>query len=249
MNLAEFFAEHNKIALAFSGGVDSSYLLYAALHYGATVKAYYVKSAFQPEFELLDAGRLQRELNADVDVIEVDVLNNSQITDNPANRCYYCKKRIFDAILTSAAEDGFTEIMDGTNASDDINDRPGFVALQEMKVLSPLRECGITKAEVRRLSEEAGLFTCDKPSYACLATRISTGDKITAEKLAITEDAEVFLSEMGFKDFRVRMDSDGAARIQLKEDQWDLYEEQEDIITYRLSLNYSRVYLDREVKR
>ena len=119
MNLQEFFAENPRVAIAFSGGVDSSYLLYAALHYGARARAYYVNSAFQPAFELEDARRLAGELNADMKVLPVDVLASETVTANPPDRCYHCKQMIFRTILAAAEADGFTVLLDGTNASDD----------------------------------------------------------------------------------------------------------------------------------
>ena len=205
MDLKDFFRENPKVALAFSGGVDSAYLLYAAGESGASVRAYYVKSAFQPRFELEDARRLAGELGADMRILEEDVLADAQVASNPRDRCYHCKKRLFTAIAKAAAEDGFSVLMDGTNASDDAGDRPGMRALRELEVRSPLRECGLTKAEIRRLSKEAGLFTWDKPAYACLATRIPTGAEITEERLCRTERAESYLASVGLRDFRVRM--------------------------------------------
>ena len=181
MDLNEFFKEHNKVALAFSGGVDSSYLLYAAIKSGAQVRAYYVNAAFQPQFELDDATRLAKQLNADMKVLTADVLSNETVVQNPADRCYHCKNVIFNMILAEAKKDGFTVLMDGTNASDAEGDRPGMRALRELCVYSPLRICGLTKAEIRRRSKEAGLFTWDKPAYACLATRIPTNERITAD--------------------------------------------------------------------
>ena len=168
MDLKEFFRQHPKAAIAFSGGVDSSYLLYAALQCGADVRAYYVKGAFQPQFELDDAQRLARDIHAPMTVLRADVLRDETVTANPANRCYYCKKVVFSSIAQAALADGYTVLLDGTNASDDAGDRPGMRALQELQVLSPLRLCGLTKPEIRRLSKEARLFTWDKPAYACL---------------------------------------------------------------------------------
>ncbi|MFR4278111.1 MAG: asparagine synthase-related protein [Oscillospiraceae bacterium] len=179
MTLQEFFAENPRAAIAFSGGVDSSYLLYAAVQCGADVHAYFAKTAFQPQFELDDAQRLAESVGAKLTVLELDALSSEDVARNPANRCYYCKQNIFGNLKRAAAEDGFTLILDGTNASDDAGDRPGMRALREMDVRSPLRECGLTKAEIRRLSHEAGLFTWDKPAYACLATRVPTGTRIT----------------------------------------------------------------------
>ena len=147
MTLQEFFGAHPKAALAFSGGVDSSYLLYAARQLGADVKAYYVKTAFQPEFEYQDALRLASQLGADIQVLTLDVLACPDVTVNPKNRCYFCKQHIFGNILRQAKADGYDTVLDGTNASDQVSDRPGMKALQEMKVLSPLRLTGLTKAE------------------------------------------------------------------------------------------------------
>lgn len=247
MTLSEFFQMYPKVALAFSGGVDSAYLLYAALSCGAQVRAYYVKSAFQPQFELEDAQRLAKELNADMRVLQVDILANQHVASNPADRCYYCKREIFTAIFDAAAEDGFSVLIDGTNASDDAGDRPGMRALREMSVRSPLRECGLTKDEVRLRSKEAGLFTWDKPAYACLATRVSAGVAITEEMLQKTEAAEDFLSSQGFSDFRVRM-MGNAARLQLPEAQLPLLLEKRQAVVSELRKSYSAVLLDLEVR-
>ena len=247
MTLYEFFQKVPKAALAFSGGVDSAYLLYAARRCGAQVRAYYVKSAFQPQFELDDATRLATELGVDMRVLEVDVLTAPQITANPADRCYHCKNVIFRTILEAAAEDGFLVLMDGTNASDDAGDRPGMRALRELEVRSPLRECGLKKAEIRQLSKEAGLFTWDKPAYACLATRIPTGETITKEKLQRTERAEDYLFAAGFTDLRVRM-MGGAARIQLPEDQLPLLLDKRQAILDEFKKYYNTVLLDLEVR-
>ena len=248
MELHTFFAEHPKIALAFSGGVDSAYLLYASRKYAADVTAYYVKTAFQPEFELRDACRLAEELGAKMRIIQLEVLCDEEITANPANRCYHCKKRIFTAIADAARRDGYDLIIDGTNASDDAADRPGIRALEELSVRSPLRECGITKAEVRSLSREAGLFTWDKPAYACLATRIPTGDTITAEKLQKTEWAEEYLEGLGFRDFRVRL-ADNSAKIQIRAEQIPLLIERRVEIIEKLKKEYDSVLLDLEVRK
>lgn len=247
MTLDDFFEEHPQVALAFSGGVDSSYLLYAAKQAGARVKAYYVKTAFQPEFEYQDALRLAKELGADMEVMHLDALSSPQVAANPQNRCYYCKQNIFGAILKQAHSDGFDTVLDGTNASDRVSDRPGMKALQEMKVLSPLRLCGLTKTEIRRLSQEAGLFTWDKPSYACLATRIPTGVPIRLEDLERTEWAEDYLMQLGFRDFRVRLLED-CAKVQLVGSQMDTFLALRREITQKLLTRYSAVLLDMEAR-
>lgn len=247
MTLTEFFHENQKAAIAFSGGVDSAYLLYAALQSGADVRAYYVKSAFQPQFELDDARRLAETLSADMRVLDVDILADETVAANPPDRCYHCKRRIFSAIASAAAADGYTLLLDGTNASDDAGDRPGMRALRELSVRSPLRECGLTKPEIRRLSREAGLFTWDKPAYACLATRVPAGERLTAEKLENTERAEDFLFSLGFADFRVRL-FNGAARLQLPAEQLPQLLERRAEILSELKKTYSAVVLDLEVR-
>ena len=247
MNLNDFFKEHPRLALAFSGGVDSAYLLYSAIQAGVKVRAYYVKSAFQPEFELEDARRLAHQLGADMQILYVDALCDPRVAANPGDRCYYCKQGIFGEILKAAAADGFREIMDGTNASDDSGDRPGMRALREMQVLSPLRICGLTKDQIRSESRKAGLFTWNKPAYACLATRIPTGETITEEKLKRTEFAEGYLFSLGFRDFRVRS-IQNTAKLQLKQEDLPLlYEKREEILKV-LKQHYDSVLLDLEVR-
>lgn len=248
MTLAEFFDKYKTAAVAFSGGCDSSYLLYAAQSCGADIHAYYVKSALQPEFELRDAKRLANQLGIPLTVIRLDVLANGAVAANPADRCYHCKKTIFSEIKRRAAEDGYSLLLDGTNASDNEDDRPGTAAKNELSVLSPLKECGLTKDEIRRLSGEAGLFTCDKPAYACLATRIPTGERITAEKLCAVEKSEDFLFSLGFSDFRVRT-SGSTAKLQMREEQLGkLLENRTEILT-ELSNYFSTVTLDLEVRK
>ena len=247
MTLQEFFTEHPKAAVAFSGGVDSSYLLREGLRFGRDIKAYYVKSLFQPEFEMEDAKRLAAELGANMEIIEVDVLANTEVVKNPPDRCYYCKQAIFGTILRHAAADGYRTILDGTNASDDADDRPGMKALAEMQVLSPLRLCGLTKAEIRQRSREAGLFTWDKPAYACLATRIPSGMPITAALLAKVEGAEGALFDMGFTDFRVRV-REGGALLQFNAAQIEEARARREEITERLRTWFPILLPDWEVR-
>ncbi len=247
MTLLAFFKENPKAALGFSGGVDSSYLLYAGVQAGADIHPYYIKTAFQPQFELDDAERLCAQLGVPLTVLELDVLKNEAVTANPPDRCYHCKTALFGALSTRALADGYTLLLDGTNASDDAGDRPGMRALKELHVCSPLRECGLTKAEIRRLSREAGLFTWDKPAYACLATRIPSGDAITAEKLLATERAEAVLFSLGLTDFRVR-NYRGAARLQFPEAQLNAVLAHRAEILQELKKDYPAVLLDLEVR-
>ena len=214
--LRAWFAAHPRFVLAFSGGCDSAYLFYAAAACGADFDACYVKSAFQPAFELEDARRLARGLGREIDVIDMDVLADEKVRANPRERCYFCKRRIFSAICDRARALGHALVIDGTNASDDALDRPGMRALRQLRVESPLRSCGISKAEVRALSKEAGLFTWNKPAYACLATRIPAGTPIDGETLEKIERAENALEKLGFSDFRARI-AGGGVRLELTE--------------------------------
>lgn len=150
-------------------------------------------------------------------------------------------------ILAEAKKDGFTVLMDGTNASDAEDDRPGMRALRELCVYSPLRICGLTKTEIRRRSKEAGLFTWNKPAYACLATRIPTNERITAEKLEKTEEAENYLFSLGFTDFRVRY-LNGSAKIQMPAAQMTKLLEMREEILIELKKYYKEVLLDLQAR-
>ena len=166
MTLEQFFQENPRCALGFSGGVDSAYLLYAGVRAGADIRPYFIKTAFQPAFELADAQKLAAGLGVEVTVLELDALADPKVAANPADRCYFCKQNLFRTLKERAIADGYPVLLDGTNASDEAGDRPGMRALAELSVRSPLRECGLTKAEIRARSREAGLFTWDKPAYA-----------------------------------------------------------------------------------
>lgn len=230
MTLQDFFKETPKAAIAFSGGVDSAYLLYAAHRCGADVRPYYVKSVFQPQFELEDALRLTQQLGMPLTVLGVDILADETVRANPQNRCYFCKQRMFSRITAVAASGGYSVVLDGTNASDDASDRPGMRALSELEILSPLRLCGLTKTEIRRRSREAGLFTWDKPSYACLATRISAGTPLDEKTLSAVEQAEDGLMALGLRNVRARVES-GAIRLELLPEQIPYAEQNWDNVT------------------
>lgn len=247
MELGQYLKAQEKIAVAFSGGVDSAYLLYEAKKHCAATAAYYVKTPFQPEFELADAQKLCRELGVPLTVVEIHILNDREIAANPKNRCYFCKRKMLSALIDAAAKDGFSLVADGTNASDQEDGRPGMQALKELGVASPLRLCGLTKEEIRRRSREAGLFTHDKPAYACLATRVPAGEEITAEKLRCTAESEAYLRSLGLGDFRVRYRGGGAllqvskADLPLAQAHWQEIEE-------TLKKWYCSVVLDQELR-
>ncbi len=243
MTLQNFFQQYPKIAIAFSGGTDSAYLLYMAKQYARETTAIYVSTAFQPAFEKADAKRFCKEYEIPLTMIEYDIFQDHKVIENPTDRCYYCKTALFTRIQQAAAKMGFEYLADGTNASDDANDRPGMRALAELHILSPLRLCGITKAMLRDDSAKLHLFTAGKPAYACLATRIPTGAKITPESLQKIEFAESALSALGFSDFRVRC-LDDAAKLQVKEEQFALVLEKRNDILNILKPIFQNVYLD-----
>lgn len=243
MTLTDFFQANPKAALAFSGGVDSAYLLCAACQLKADIRPYYVKTCFQPDFEFQDAQALANHLGLPMTVVEVDILSQDVIRQNPGNRCYYCKKAILKAIRAAASRDGYSLVLDGTNASDQIDDRPGFQALAEEGIRSPLREAGLTKAQIRALSRQEGLFTWNKPAYACLATRIPTGVPIAEKDLAAIEKGEDALSRLGFRDFRLRL-MGTTAKLQVKQEQMELVLTQRNRIREILSADFSDVLLD-----
>lgn len=243
--LLNWFKQNNKAAIAFSGGTDSSLVWYAALEAGADVKAYMVKSEFQPKFELEDAKCVEKwlgekGLNPKFEVLYVSALEDENITSNPDDRCYYCKRLMMQTVREAAERDGYELLVDGTNASDAEEERPGMRATGELGVRSPLRELGCSKQQIRRLAEDAGLPTADKPAYACLATRIRTGEAITADKLSVSESAEAYLYSLGFRDFRVRMQGEDAL-IQVRPEQEEKLAAEFEAIECRLGAMYSHI--------
>lgn len=184
------FSEGVRYGVAFSGGCDSSFLLSEMIAQGADAKAYLVKTAFQADFELADARRIVQGLGAEFEVIEADVLSQEEVCRNGEDRCYWCKRFIFGTIMGRMAADGRTVLVDGTNASDDPARRPGFRALEELGVRSPLREAGLTKDDVRSLSRARGLFTADKPNFSCYATKVPAGKRLSEGPLAKAAENE-----------------------------------------------------------
>ena len=243
MTLEQFFQQNPRCALAFSGGVDSAYLLWAGLRAGAEVRPCFVKTPFQPRFELEDARRLCGQLGVELTVLEVDILSDEAVTSNPPDRCYHCKRRLFSALKEYAASEGFPLLLDGTNASDEAGDRPGMRALSELEVRSPLRECGLTKEHIRALSRQAGLFTWDKPSYACLATRVPAGQPIIRADLERVERGEARLSRLALRDFRLRL-TQGGCKLQVPEEQLPLVLARRSEILSALEADFSEITLD-----
>lgn len=242
-DLAQLLRQLPAAALAFSGGVDSAYLLYALKATGHHFRAYYVLSEFQPAFELRDVKRLASELDVPLTVIPSNNLGNHKIAENGPLRCYYCKKQILSLISEQALADGLSLILDGSNADDQQEERPGMRALTELGVRSPLREANLSKARIRTLSREAGLFTWDKAAYACLATRVAQGSTIDKESLARIEAAENALAAIGFKNFRCRKLKEAAKLEVTAQDLPLLIQKREQILT-ALSPYFEQIYLD-----
>lgn len=217
-SLKLYLKKLEKVAVAYSSGVDSTFLLYAAIDSlgKANAIALTAESASFPvrENDESRAFCTDREIRQIIfEVKEVD-----EYFDNPVNRCYYCKKGIFSQMVEIAGAENIEYILDGSNKDDDGDYRPGLKAISELGIKSPLRELGFTKQEIRDLSEHFGLPTWDKPSYACLASRVPYGERISDEKLHKIDEAEQYLIDLGFKQIRVRVHGDNLARIELDPD-------------------------------
>ena len=194
------------VAVAFSGGVDSTFLLKAAKEaLGDNVIALTAQSVFFPGRELAGAKAFCEAEGIRQIVLETDILQIPGLRDNPSDRCYHCKRALFRKFLETARENGLAAVAEGSNADDDDDYRPGMRAVAELGIQSPLQRAGLTKAEIRSLSARMGLPTWNKPSLACLASRFVYGEKITEEKLSMVERAEALLSDMGFGQVRVRI--------------------------------------------
>ncbi|BCZ44785.1 adenine nucleotide alpha hydrolase [Clostridium gelidum] len=223
--LITYLKSLGKVVLAFSGGVDSTFLLKAAKEaLGDDLKAVTIMSPYIPKWEIAEAKELVKELGVNHEIIEAPIIES--IKYNPEDRCYLCKTAVFSMIISVAKEQGYNYVIDGTNF-DDISDyRPGLRALKELEVKSPLLECKLTKEEIRGFSKELGLKTWDKPSYACLLTRIPYGGELKVEAFEKIENAERFMMSIGFRAVRVRCHGD-LARIEVnRNDRNKLFDEE-----------------------
>lgn len=247
MDLREYFSLHPKVAVGFSGGTDSALLLWAASKYAEDFIAITADTPFVHREDLDSADEVCGILGVRPVRIRIDLTDDPAIMANGPDRCYLCKRRIFGEIVRTAKGLGYDLVADGTNASDVDADRPGTRALRELGVVSPLRECGLTKDDVRRMSKEAGLPTWDRPSNSCLATRMDTGIPLDMDILERAHEAELELAAMGYRDHRVRTDG-WAARVQLTGPQLPVTDDERERILAAVSHHIQPVSIDTKTR-
>jgi len=246
--LKDILKSYGSVMIGLSGGVDSTFLVKVASDtLGDKAVAATALSYIYPSWESKEAEEIATSLGIEYIRVPFDPLKEVEGFEmNPKDRCYICKKKVFSMLKSKAADMGIAYVADGTNA-DDINDyRPGLRALKELEIKSPLLEAGLTKEEIRYLSKQLGLNTFSKPSFACLASRIPYGEKITKEQLQMIEKAETFILSKGFKNVRVRCHGN-LARIELNNDEMNkvLDESMRNEISRELkSIGFEYVSLD-----
>lgn len=219
--LIKFLQQYQHPAVAFSGGVDSSVVVAACRAASIQAEPIMADTKAVPRFEKEDAIQVARETSSSLTILSYDPLQDEKFRVNDGKRCYYCKKMLMTAVKKQAQGLGCDVILDGANADDTGDYRPGMQAAHELGIVSPLLACGITKAEVRQLARKYGLSVAQKPAYACLSSRIAYGEEITESKLRMVEKAEDGLRALGFRNARVRCHGK-IARIEVAPDEISL---------------------------
>ena len=226
--LEKLLESYKRVAVAFSSGVDSTYLLKMAQKVlGENVIAVTASSCSFPKRELEEAKTFCRENGIRHIVVESEELNIDGFRQNPKNRCYLCKHELFEKIRSIAKENGIETVVEASNTDDDGDYRPGLVAVKELGIESPLRHVGLSKKEIREYSKELGLPTWNKQSFACLSSRFVYGETISEEKLAMVDQAEQLLLDMGFHQLRVRI-HDKLARIEVHPSEFEKIMQEEN---------------------
>ena len=246
--LREYIKELESAVIAFSGGVDSTLLIKVALEElgSDNVLAVIGRSASYPTRELEAAEKLVRSLEAPYKIIETEELSDPNYKSNPEDRCYYCKSELFDKLNAIADQNNLNHVLDGSNADDNKDWRPGQKAASKQGILSPLQYNNLNKNEVRALAKKLGLKNWDKPSMACLASRFPYGETIDEKNLKIIEKSEEFLYDLGLTQIRVRLDK-GSARIEVPPSEFSLVlKNNEKITDYLKQLGFMYISLDLE---
>lgn len=244
--LKDYLSELGKqgICLAFSGGIDSTLLLYLCKDFNTAAVTF--NSVFQTDDEILLTENLCKEYGVKHKVIKFCPLEDKILVNNPKDRCYHCKKLFFGKLKDFAKENNLKFVIDGTNADDMNTFRPGLKALEEMEILSPLAKFQITKQEIRDYAKEVGIEIFDKPSTPCLATRFPYGTELNERILNIVRSGEKFLREKGFENNRLRLHND-IARIEIPNEQFENFLAKKDEITkYIKHFGVKYVTLDME---
>ena len=246
-DLKNLLSQMDGAVIGYSGGVDSTLLAKVATDaLGAKVICVLIESCLVPELEIDEAVAIAEDLGLNLIRLKVDALSIENVPDNNPDRCYHCKKSLFSKIVTIAKDQGLPYVLDGANASDESDYRPGTQATSELGIRSPLKELDITKEQVRAMARELGLSIWNKPSYACLASRIPYGTRLTQDILKRVEKAETVLRKLGFHQFRVRHHND-VARIELMQIEMDKIISpimRNAIIRELKSLGYTYISLD-----
>ena len=245
--LKKYLKEMKKVLIAFSGGTDSTFLLKVAHDVLASnAIAITAISSIHPKKEIEEAEKFCKENKIRQILIESHEVEDPLFFENPTNRCYYCKKRLFSEIIKIAKNEGIKFILDGSNYDDEKDYRPGFAALKELKIISPLIELKFSKKDIREISKKMKIENWDKPSNSCLASRFPYGFKISKDKLEIIEKAESYLFDLGIKQSRVRFHNNIARIEVLKHDYKTILNNSEYIIKKFKKLGFIYVTLDFE---